>query len=247
VFILSFFKEDRYAYFLKIIPSLFYQLIMETIIDFFTHLTNPEWIMRYGGLYIVVLIVFVETGFPFGFFLPGDSLLFIAGMVIANALSPFDVQFLNLLYWIVLIATAGTLGNFMGYWLGKKSEALLFERKDNFFFKKKYLLQAKEFYDKKGGGAIILARFLPIVRTFAPLVAGMVKMGLRKFSFYNITGSFLWAATIVTAGFLLGENIWAKQNLEKILIGIVMITTVPVLIKMLISKRKKPGIKTIAG
>jgi len=93
---------------------------MQTIIDFFTHLTNPEWIMRYGGLYIVVLIVFIETGFPFGFFLPGDSLLFIAGMVIANALSPFDLHLLNLLFWIVLIATAGTIGNFMGYWLGSK-------------------------------------------------------------------------------------------------------------------------------
>jgi membrane-associated protein len=220
---------------------------MQTIIDFFTHLANPEWIMRYGGLYIVVLIVFIETGFPFGFFLPGDSLLFIAGMVIANALSPFDMHLLNLLYWIVLIAAAGTIGNFMGYWLGSKSKALLFERKDNFFFKKKYLLQAKEFYDKKGGGAIVLARFLPIVRTFAPLVAGIVKMGWRKFSFYNIAGSFLWAATIVTAGFLLGENLWAKQNLEKIIIGIVLITTAPVLIKVLTSKKKKQPINTVAG
>jgi membrane-associated protein len=168
-------------------------------------------------------------------------------MVIANALSPFDMHLLNLLYWIVLIAAAGTIGNFMGYWLGSKSKALLFEKKDNFFFKKKYLLQAKEFYDKKGGGAIVLARFLPIVRTFAPLVAGIVKMGWRKFSFYNIAGSFLWAATIVTAGFLLGENLWAKQNLEKIIIGIVLITTAPVLIKVLTSKKKKQPINTVAG
>jgi membrane-associated protein len=220
---------------------------MQPIIEFFTHLTDPEWIMRYGGLYIVVLIVFIETGFPFGFFLPGDSLLFIAGMVIANALSPFDVHLLNLLYWIVLIATAGTMGNFMGYWLGSKSKSLLFERKDNFFFKKKYLLQAKEFYDKKGGGAVVLARFLPIVRTFAPIVAGIVKMSPRKFSFYNMAGSFLWAITIITAGFLLGENIWVKENLEKIIIGIVVITTAPVLIKILTSKRKKYPVKPIAG
>ncbi len=121
---------------------------MQTIIDFFSNLTNPGWIMAHGGLYIVVLIVFIETGFPFGFFLPGDSLLFIAGMVIANALAPSSLPLLNLVYWIVLITTAGTLGNFAGYWLGRKSDGLLFQRKDNWLFKKKYLIQAKEFYDK---------------------------------------------------------------------------------------------------
>lgn len=220
---------------------------MQTIIDFFSHLTDPEWIIQYGGLYIVVLIIFVETGFPFGFFLPGDPLLFITGMVIANALSPFGAPLLNLLYWIVLIATAGTIGNFIGYWLGTKSEHLLFQRKDNWFFKKKYLVQAQEFYDKKGGGAIMFARFLPLVRTFAPIVAGVVKMSPGKFSFYNITGSFLWVISIVSAGFLLGENEWAKQNLEKIIIGIVAITTAPVLIKMLTARKKNYPVNTLSS
>ena len=220
---------------------------MQEIIDFFSHLTNPEWIMQNGGLYIVVLIVFIETGFPFGFFLPGDSLLFIAGMVIANALSPFNLSLLNLIYWIVLITTAGTLGNYVGYWLGRKSETLLMQRKDTWFFKKKYLLQAKEFYDKKGGGAIMLARFLPIVRTFAPIVAGMVKMKPAKFSFYNIAGSFLWVISIVGAGFLLGENEWAKNNLEKIIIGIVVITTAPVFLKMISARFKKKKLDSIPG
>ena len=219
---------------------------MQTIIEFFSHLTDPAWIMQHGGLYIVVLIVFIETGFPFGFFLPGDSLLFIAGMVIANTLAPFGVPMLNLVYWVALIATAGTLGNFVGYWLGKKSDGLLFQRKDSWLFKKKYLVQAKEFYDKKGGSAIVLARFLPIVRTFAPIVAGLVKMNPAKFSFYNILGSFLWAASIITAGFLLGENQWVKENLEKIIIGIVVITTAPVIAKMLTS-RKKEAINTLAN
>ncbi len=212
---------------------------MQSIIEFFSNLTSPEWIMLHGGLYIVVLIVFIETGFPFGFFLPGDSLLFIAGMVIANTLSPFSEPFANLLYWIMLIATAGTIGNFVGYWLGRKSDGLLFQRKDTWLFKKKYLLQAKEFYDKKGGTAIVLARFLPIVRTFAPIVAGLVKMNPGRFSIYNITGSFLWAGSIVTAGFLLGENRWVQENLEKIIIGIVVVTTAPVLIKMLIGRKSK--------
>lgn len=211
---------------------------METIINFFTNLTNPEWIMQHGGLYIVVLIVFIETGLFFGFFLPGDSLLFIAGMVIANTLAPFSVPLINLLYWIVLIATAGVIGNFVGYWFGKKSDGLLFQRRDNWLFKKKYLVQAKEFYDKKGGGAIVLARFLPIVRTFAPIVAGMVKMSVTRFSFFNVIGSFLWASIIVSAGFLLGENAWAKENLEKIIIGIVLITTAPVILKLVLGKKK---------
>lgn len=220
---------------------------MQTIIDFFSQLTNPEWIMQNGGLYFVVFIVFIETGFPFGFFLPGDSLLFIAGMVIANALSPFNLPFINLVFWVSLITTAGVIGNFIGYWLGKKSETLLFNKKERWFFKKKYLMQAKEFYDKKGGGAIVLARFLPIVRTFAPIVAGMVKMNPAKFSFYNILGSFLWAASIVTAGFLLGENNWAKQNLEKIILGIVVVTTAPVIVKLLASRKKKNPVNTMAG
>lgn len=211
---------------------------MQTIIEFLTNLTNPEWIMQYGGLYIVVLIVFIETGLFFGFFLPGDSLLFIAGMIIANTLSPFGLPVANLFYWTALIATAGILGNYTGYWFGKKSDSLLFQ-KDNWIFKKKYLVQAKAFYDKKGGGAIMLARFLPLIRTFAPIVAGMVKMNLAKFSFYNILGSFLWASSIVAAGFLLGENAWVKDNLEKIIIAIVLLTTGPVLLKLLIGRKKR--------
>lgn len=212
---------------------------MQAIIEFFSNLTNPEWIMQHGGLYIVVLIVFIETGLFFGFFLPGDSLLFIAGMVIANTLSPFSFPVMNLLYWIVLIAGAGILGNYVGYYFGTKSDKFLLRRKDNWLFKKKYLFQAKEFYDRKGGGAIVLARFLPILRTFAPIVAGMVRMKLSKFSFYNILGSCLWAGIIVAAGFLLGENQWAKENLEKIIIGIGVVTFSPVFIKLFFKKKNR--------
>ncbi|MEO5944370.1 MAG: VTT domain-containing protein [Ferruginibacter sp.] len=210
---------------------------METIIEFLNNLINPEWIVQHGGLYIVALIVFIETGLFFGFFLPGDSLLFIAGMIIANTLSPFDVAAINLVYWIALITAAGVLGNFLGYWVGKKSDRLLL-KKERWFFKRKYLQQAEEFYAKKGGAAIIIARFLPIVRTFAPIVAGMVKMNFAKFSFYNMLGSLLWVVTIVTAGFLLGESAWVKDNLEKIIIGIVLLTTGPVLLKFILRKKK---------
>ena len=211
---------------------------MSTLIELFQNLTNPEWIMRSGGLYLVMFIIFAETGLFVGFFLPGDSLLFITGMIIANSLAPTATPVINLLYWLALLSAAGIVGNYVGYWFGKKSGNLLFERKDTWIFKKKHLYQAKEFYEKKGGGAIVFARFLPIVRTFAPIIAGVVEMDRRKFSLYNFIGSIAWVGSIVTAGFLLGENEWVKGNLEKIIIGIVVLTTAPVFVKMVLGRKK---------
>ena len=211
---------------------------METVLEFFNNLIDPAWIVRHGGLYIVALIIFVETGLFFGFFLPGDSLLFIAGMIIANTLTPFSYPVVNLVFWVGLITAGGIVGNFIGYWVGSKSDRFLF-RKDNWLFKRKYLLEAKAFYEKKGGVAIIVARFLPVLRTFAPIVAGMVKMDRAKFSFYNIVGSLLWVSSIVSAGFLLGENLWVKNNLEKIVLAILFITASPILFKFIFRKNKK--------
>lgn len=212
---------------------------MTEFLDFFQNLTNPEWIMENGGLYLLLFIVFAETGILLGFFLPGDPLLFITGMILANNTLPHVNSTLSLLYWILLISIAGILGNFLGYWTGKRSGSILLQRKDSFLFKKKYIVQAQEFYEKKGGGAIIIARFMPIVRTFAPVVAGIVKMDLKKFSIFNVIGSFIWVGVLVTAGYLLGENEWIKNNLEKIIFLIVLIATAPVLIKMLKGFRKK--------
>lgn len=211
--------------------------------DFIKNLTDPVWISNHGGLYIVVLIIFAETGLFVGFFLPGDSLLFITGMIIANSLSPFSNEMMNLVYWISLISVAGFIGNMVGYWFGKKSGPLLFERKDTWLFKRKYIVQAKEFYDKKGGGAIVLARFLPIVRTFAPIVAGVVKMDFKKFVFFNIIGCIAWVVSMIVAGYLLGSNVWVKENLEYIVIGLIVITTAPVLFKLFLSKKKSPTLE----
>ncbi|HEX8334469.1 MAG TPA: VTT domain-containing protein [Segetibacter sp.] len=213
---------------------------MHEFLEFLKNLTDPVWISNHGGLYIVVLIIFAETGLFVGFFLPGDSLLFITGMIIANSLSPFDSEAMNLVYWMSLITIAGIIGNSVGYWFGKKSGPLLFERRETWIFKRKHVMHAKEFYDKKGGGAIILARFLPIIRTFAPIVAGVVKMDPKKFTFFNIVGCILWVVSLIMAGYLLGGNLWVKDNLEYILIGIVVITTAPVLIKLFFSKKKDP-------
>lgn len=212
---------------------------MSIFLELFHNLTDPAWIMQHGGLYIVLFIVFAETGLFAGFFLPGDSLLFITGIIISNSVPAIGTPVLSLLYWVTLISIAGIAGNHLGYWFGKKSGPMLLKRKDSWLFKKKYIIKASEFYERKGAGAIVLARFLPIVRTFAPIVAGMVNMDIKKFTAYNILGSICWVGSIVSAGFLLGANVWVKENLELIIVGIVAITTLPVLVNLIAQKNTK--------
>jgi len=212
---------------------------MHQLLDLFHNLTNPDWINSHGGLYIVLFIVFAETGLFVGFFLPGDSLLFITGMIISSSHTPFDSPLLNLFYWIILIATGAVIGNFLGYWFGWESGHLWFEKKDNFLFKRKHLTQAHDFYEKKGNLAIILGRFLPIVRTFAPLIAGIVNMGKKKFIFYSLVGALAWVSSMTIAGYMLGSNTFVKKNIELITIGIILVTTVPVLIKMFAGRKKE--------
>ncbi len=217
---------------------------MQDFIELLKELMNAEklaaLVTLYGGLYLVAFIIFAETGLFVGFFLPGDSLLFVTGLMIANSLNPTDSHLLNLIYWISIISVAGIVGNSVGYWFGKKTGPLLFERKDTLLFKRKHVMQAKEFYEKRGGGAIILARFLPIVRTFAPIVAGVVEMDRKKFFFFNVVGCIAWVSSMVLAGFFLGENEWVKHNFEKIVIGLIVVTTAPVLFKMFFGKHKSP-------
>lgn len=217
---------------------------MHELLDLLKLLIDPNWIMAHGGIYIVMFIIFAETGLFVGFFLPGDSLLFVTGMIIANTNVPFDSNVANLMYWIPLIIVAGIIGNFVGYWFGRKSGNYLFQRKDTLLFKKKHLYQAQEFYEKRGGTAIILARFMPIVRTFAPIIAGVVKMDYKKFTLYNVIGSVAWVVSMVMTGYLLGENVWVKDNLEKVIVGIIVITTGPVLFKMFFGKKKSTTLET---
>lgn len=214
-------------------------------------LFNPEFyiLLEFNGikigLIVVLFIVFAETGLLAGFFLPGDSLLFLAGIYSETLMQQVSAgnNFVNVTFLALLVAAAGITGNMFGYWFGAKSGTYLYNRQDNFFFKKKYLLDAKDFFDKYGNKAIIFARFIPIVRTFTPVIAGIVSMDKKKFMFYNITGSLLWAFTMTFAGhylyqlFLEKFNIDLKHYIEFIVIGIVGFTTVPVLIKLL-KKRK---------
>ena len=192
------------------------------------------------GIYIVLFIVFAETGLFAGFFLPGDSLLFLAGIynreLIENVLF-IDSDFINVVILSTMVGFAGILGNIVGYWFGSKSGYYLYNKKDTFWFKKKYLVQSKDFFERHGGRAIIFARFLPIFRTFAPIVAGIVTMDKKKFMFYNIVSSFLWSFILIFAGhylygFLLDNyQINLKEHIELIVIGLVVVTLSPVIIK----------------
>lgn len=212
---------------------------MQAIFDIFHNLTNAEWIIAHGGFYIIMAIVFAETGLFLGFMLPGDFLIFVAGTLVAQPefLDPFDNQVQNLIFWEAMLILCAIVGNIVGYWFGKKSGNYLFERKDTWFLKKKHILQAKEFYDRKGGSAIIMARFLPVIRTFAPIVAGVVKMDFKKFMVYNVVGAFLWIGILMTVGFTLGRNPWVEKNLEYIVLGLVLVTTIPVVYKMVFGKK----------
>jgi membrane-associated protein len=212
-------------------------------------LINPMFYIKYGGLWMLLFIIFAETGLFAGFFLPGDSLLFVAGIFSGPLANEFlkligmggvHNQWLDLMVLIALVSAAGIIGNFVGYWFGRKVGPAMFNWKDNFLFKKKYLIQAQEFYDKNGGGAIVIARFLPIIRTFAPIVAGIVQMPKAKFSYYNIVGCIAWVASMLCIGHFLDKAFpTLKNHLELIIIGIVLITTAPVLYKLFFGKKEK--------
>ena len=198
------------------------------------------------GLWLVLFIVFAETGLFAGFFLPGDSLLFLSGIYSRELIENFmfiESDLMNVLLLATMVAIAGIIGNMVGYWFGSKSGYYLYNKQDTFWFKKKYLVQSKDFFEKHGGRAIILARFLPIFRTFAPIVAGIVMMEKKKFMLYNIASSFLWSFSLIFAGhylygFLLAEyQIDLKQHIEMIVIILVVITIIPVILKF--SKKSK--------
>lgn len=212
-----------------------------------TQLINPEFyiLMELGGvkmgLIVILFIIFAETGLFAGFFLPGDSLLFLAGIYSELLTKQISVgnDFLNVLLLSSLVAVAGIFGNMVGYWFGVKGGTYLYNKEDTFWFKEKYLLQSRDFFDKYGGKAIVFARFLPIFRTFAPIVAGIASMDKKKFMFNNILGSVLWSFSMILSGhylsalFLEKFNIDLKAHIEYIVIVIVLITTLPVLWKLL--------------
>lgn len=210
-----------------------------------SQLLQPQFYIEHGGVWLILFVIFAETGLFVGFFLPGDSLLFVAGIYssnIANEIVYTGNEYLDLLLLLVLISIAGIAGNSVGYWFGRKVGPTMYEWKENILFKRKYLRQAHDFYEKHGGGAIVIARFIPIIRTFAPIVAGIVEMDKKKFVFYNIIGCVAWVFSMLFGGHFLQKWILAefgfdlKDHLEVIVIGIVLVSTAPVLIKLIFNK-----------
>jgi membrane-associated protein len=198
--------------------------------DFWTSLhqyIDPEKLLKEGGFYVVMFVIFAETGLFFGFFLPGDYLLFLAGMFVATG--KLDVNIFLLILGLIVAAVGG---NFTGYWFGKKTGPVLYHRKDTFFFKKRYLKAAELYYNKQGAFALIMGRFVPIVRTFAPIFAGVVKLDFKKFALYNICGAFLWITSLTLLGYFLGRKFEKEINdyLLYIIIGFITITSLPLAI-----------------
>jgi membrane-associated protein len=193
--------------------------------EFFKRLLDPESIIEYGGLALLLIVMFAETGLLIGFFLPGDSLVFIAGMICVSKPHVLDVHIFTLL---LLMSSAAILGNIAGYWFGNKVGPPLFERKDSLIFKKEYLRLTQKFYDKNGGRTLIIGRFLPIIRTFAPILAGVFKMDFKKFLLYNIIGAVAWIGLLGGAGYYLGTYEWVQKNIGLIVISLVIITLIPI-------------------
>ncbi|MGN7205313.1 DedA family protein [Pedobacter sp. SAFR-022] len=203
---------------------------MQDFWNYLQHLIDPEKLLREGGFYVVVFVIFAETGLFFGFFLPGDYLLFLAGMFVATG--KLDV---NIYVLIAGLMAAAISGNFTGYWFGRKTGPVLYQRKDSFFFKKRFLKAAEAYYNKQGAFALIMGRFVPIVRTFAPIIAGVVKLDFRKFALYNVVGAVFWIASLTLLGYFLGKKFEKEINqyLLYIILGFIVITTLPVIIAFL--------------
>ncbi len=198
--------------------------------DYLQSLVDPVQVLREGGFYLLLFVIFAETGLFFGFFLPGDYLLFLAGMFVAT--DRLDVSIIVLILGLIV---AAVLGNYVGYWFGRKTGPLLYQRKDSFFFKQRYLRAAEAYYNKQGAFALIMGRFIPIVRTFAPIFAGVVQLDYKKFSFYNITGAILWITSLTLLGYFLGRKFAQEINdyLLYIIIGFVVVTALPLIWTML--------------
>jgi membrane-associated protein len=208
---------------------------MDDVFEFLKTLLNPESIIRYGGVLLLLFVVFAETGLFFGFFLPGDSLMFTAGLLCATGIIKIPIILL-----ILYIIIAAVTGNMVGYLFGKKIGVLLFKRKSGFFFKQEHLKRASNFYEKYGGTALILCRFLPIVRTFAPIVAGIVKLNYLRFLIYNVAGGVLWVTTLVSCGYFMGKYIpGSEKYLGYIIIFLIVVTSLPFVITYFKKKTKE--------
>ena len=214
-------------------------MVFEASSDFFDTLFNSEKLIHYGGLTLILIIIYAETGLFLGFIFPGDALLFTSGLLCGT-----DNLAINIFLLLTCVTLAAVAGNVTGYYTGKFLGPRLFKKEDSWFFNKNHLTKAREFYRKYGGGSVIGGRFLPIVRTFVPIVAGAIHMDLVKFILYNVAGAFLWVWSLISIGYLLGKKVpGILDHIEFIILGIFVITTIIVVRGYLKLKKAKKSSK----
>ena len=215
--------------------------VLESIRNLLHSIYDVEGIIRAGGPLLVCLIVFVETGLFVGFFLPGDSLLVTAGVFAAAG----SVS----IWWLLIPVTlCAIVGDQLGYWIGRGAGASLYKREDSFFFRRSHLQRAHDFYEKYGGKTVILARFVPIVRTFCPPVAGAAGMPYSRYLTYDIFGGILWVGGMIGGGYLLGRSIPnIGQKIHYVIVGVVVVSLLPAVIGVLRERRQiKSAVKAAA-
>jgi membrane-associated protein len=204
--------------------------------EFLKTLTNPESIIRLG-LPILLSVIFAETGLLIGFFLPGDSLVFISGLLCATNPNLLNASIAML---IIYMSLAAIIGNAVGYYFGKRVGAGLYKRPDSLFFKKRHLETTRLFYERHGGKTLLLGRFLPIIRTFAPILAGVINIDAKKFMLYNIAGAIAWIGSVAGIGYFLGAEFpQTKEYLGYIVVGLIVITSIPVLLTYLKERKRR--------
>ncbi len=213
---------------------------MSTTVALGPSLLDPKWLISTFGLVGILAVVFAESGLLIGFFLPGDSLLFTAGLLIAGG------TLLHQPLWLMclLVSVAAALGDQFGFYFGHRFGPSLFRRPDSRLFKQENLTRARGFFDKYGARSIILARFVPIVRTFTPIVAGASRMHYRTFLINNVVGATLWGCGVTILGYFLGQIAFVRSNIEFILVGIVLVSVVPIAIELLRSRRRASAAAT---
>ena len=212
--------------------------MLESILHFFRSLYDPEGLkelIRSGGAPLVCTIVFIETGFFVGFFLPGDSLLVTAGIFAAAGVVP--------LRWLLLpVMACAVVGDQIGYWIGRTAGPALYKRDDSLFFRRSHLQRAHDFYEKYGGRAVIFARFVPIIRTFCPPVAGAAHMPYTRYLMFDIFGGVLWVGAMILGGYFLGRNVPnIGQRIHYVIAAVVVLSVLPAVISIVRSRRALAG------
>lgn len=214
---------------------------MHALMDLFHQIYNVRGIIEWGGMTALVAVIFAETGLLVGFFLPGDSLLVTAGVFCTSA-NPAGHPLLNILWLNVAVGIAAVVGDQVGFYIGRTTGPRLFTRENSLLFNKKHLVRTHEFYERHGGKTIIIARFMPIIRTFAPVVAGVGAMNYRRFVSYNVFGGIGWVVSMTGIGYGLA-TVWpdVTKHIEKLIILVIFLSLLPGIIGYLKSRLAKPN------